>query len=220
MQRLLRPFTGTGSVFFPVGLPPHGTCEHATPECLASCYVIDRSDFDEETRIPECDKRETYRLMTTESVSDIVDRLLLDLAGLQTHILSWFGSGDCLDTDVLRISNIIDAIPKRIVQMGFTRNRDLWELHKGVFALTIEKKGDATDSAAMYAIPNYAKETSVMFSPYYRVRGGYCGPIVCQDQDRGHPELTHYINCKTCHRLGTGCFDRRGYYDRSKRIRH
>jgi hypothetical protein len=210
MDRLLRPFTGTGSVFFPIGPPPYGTCEYATTGCLEACYVNDRSDFDEETRIPECAKREMYHLMITESISDIVDRLLLDLAGLQTHILSWFGSGDCLEADVDRISSIIDAIPKHIVQMGFTRNQNLWELHKGIFALTIEKKEDAPDPIAMYAIPNYDKETSVMFSPHYTVRGGYCGPIVCQDQDRGHPELTHYINCKTCHRLSTGCFDRRG----------
>jgi len=209
MNIILRPFTGTGAVFFPTGPPPGGTCEFATEKCLKTCYVNDWSNFDEETRLPYCVKRETYRLIITESIDNIVDRMLIDLAGLQTNILSWFGSGDCLSRDVERISAIIQALPSRIVQMGFTRNQKLWERHKNVFALTIEKIEDAPDRVSMYAIPDYEKETSIMVSPRYEVRGGFCGPHLCMDRDRARPELTHYINCKTCHRLGTGCFDRR-----------
>jgi hypothetical protein len=145
----------------------------------------------------------------TEPINAVVDRMLIDLAGLQTRILSWFGSGDCLAKDVGRISAIIQALPPNITQMGFTRNRKLWELHKDVFALTIEKIEDAPDRVSMYAIPDYEKETSIMVSPRYEVRGGFCGPHLCVDRDRARPELSHYINCKTCHRLGTGCFDRR-----------
>jgi hypothetical protein len=93
--------------------------------------------------------------------------------------------------------------------MGFTRNRKLWELHKDIFALTIDDEADAPDPDAMYSIPNYEKETSTMFVPSYQVRGGLCGPMLCKDRDRSRTDLTHYINCKTCRRWKTGCFDRR-----------
>ena len=207
-MRLLKPFTGTGAVFFPEGLPPKGTCEFATPRCLRSCYVADRSDFDEETRISEEEKRRVYEVITSESAEVIRNVFLRDLDGLQTPILAWFGSGDCPAKDVDQISAIIQAMPTGVVQMGFTRNRVLWERHKAVFALSIEDPEEATDPSAMYAIPDYEKETSVMYVPAYQVRGGYCGPLVCEDRDRGRPDLTHYINCRTCHRLGAGCFDR------------
>jgi len=146
-----------------------------------------------------------------EPLEVVVRQMLIDLDGLQTHILSWFGSGDCLAKDTSHISAIIQTIPPHIVQMGFTRNQTLWRLHKDVFALTIEKESDAPDHYAMYSVPDYANETSVMFSPRYDVRGGFCGPHLCMDQERGRPELTHYINCKICHRLSMGCFDRRDY---------
>jgi hypothetical protein len=209
ISRLLRPFTGTGSVFFPVGLPPKGTCEFATPLCLKHCYVNDRSNFDEETRISYADKCQTYHLIMSKPIDMILERFLQDLIGLQTRILSWFGTGDCLTADTDRISTIVQAIPKTVIQMGFTRNQALWERHKDIFALSIEKEEDAPDSQAMYSIPDYEKETSVMYTPSYAVRGGHCGPILCRDSDRSRPELTHYINCKTCCRLQTGCFDRR-----------
>jgi hypothetical protein len=209
MLRLLKPFTGTGSVFFPIGLPPEGTCEFATPECLRHCYMTDEDDFDEETRVSPEEASRVYDAVLLRPISSIVDRFLLDLLGLQTPILHWFGSGDCLSKDVDRISAIIQAMPKSIVQMGFTRNRALWERHKDVFALTIERGDSHPDPDAMYAIPNYEKQTSVMVCPSHRVLGGFCGPLVCKDADRRRPELTHYINCKICHRRKLGCFDRR-----------
>jgi len=209
-MKLLRPFTGTGAIFFPVGRPPVGTCQFATDKCLATCYVNDPSDFDQETRVPTCVKQAVYRAVIDWHTWDLVRVFKRELDGLQTPILSWFGSGDCLEKDGDKISRIVEALKKAgVVQMSFTRNRDLWECHKDVFALTIEYEDEATDPTAMYSIPNYEKETSVMYCPSYEVRGGYCGPIVCQDKDRTRPELTHYINCRICHRLKMGCFDRR-----------
>lgn len=209
MFHLLRPFTGTGSIFFPVLPPPEGTCEFATSSCCKYCYVNDHSNFDEETRIPQEIKRQIYQLVMTLPIKVLWQWFLNDLEGLQTHILSWFGSGDCLTKDVDRISEIIEQAPSSIIQMGFTRNKKLWKRYKNIFALSIESEKDATDTEAMYSIPDYESETSVMYCPSYEVRGGFCGPIVCTDRDRNRKDLTHYINCKICYRLKTGCFDRR-----------
>jgi hypothetical protein len=207
--QLLRPFTGTGAVFFPIGKPPGGTCAFATDECLRACYMADPSGFDEETRITNTEKRSIYRDVVSSPIEVVRDAFLCDLYGLQTRILAWFGSGDCLMSDVDHISRLIESMPDSVVQMGFTRNRTLWERHKDVFSLSINSKEEASDPNAMYSIPDYEKETSVMYVPAYQVRGGHCGPILCKDHDRNRSELTHYINCKTCHRLHTGCFDRR-----------
>ena len=78
--------------------------------------------------------------------------------------------------------------------------------YKEIFALTIERKEDAKGNG-MYAIPNYEKETSVMYSPFYQVKGGLCGPTTCDDII--DEKLNHYINCRICMRIETGCFDRR-----------
>lgn len=210
-MKLLRPFTGTAAVFFPVGVPPVGTCEFASAICLKYCYAEDPNDrnFDEELRIPESEKWEIYEYFTQMSVDLVKAKILKDLDGLQTPILHWFGSGDCPMRDIDKISSIIKSVGKKASQMGFTRNVELWLRHKEVFALTIDSKEDVLDGYSMYSVPDYKNQTSVMYVPSYQVRGGYCGPITCRDIYRDKKELEHYINCRTCLRLRTGCFDRR-----------
>ena len=210
-MRLLRPFTGTGAVFFPVGIPPIGTCYFATPSCLHLCYAIDPDDanFDEDLRISEFAKGEIKSYFILKEVDIICAKIIENLDGLQTSILHWFGSGDCSLELVSKISSIIKFLPKDIIQMGFTRNKKLWKKHKDIFALTIETKEEAIDKDALYSIPNYKEQVSMMYSPLYQVRGGYCGPLICRDISRDRRDLEHYINCRTCLRLKTGCFDRR-----------
>jgi hypothetical protein len=208
-MKILRPFTGTGAVFFPVGLPPQGTCGFATESCSDMCYAIDPIDanFDEEVRISQEEKWTIYDYVMTAKKRTLVDRFLHELDGLQTPIFHWFGSGDCLPKDTERISELINLFRhNKVTQMGFTRNKKLWKEHKDVFALTIEEVVDATDEDALYSIPNYEAQVSVMYSPRYQVKGGFCGPITCKDING---KLEHYINCRTCLRLKTGCFDRR-----------
>ena len=210
-MKLLRPFTGTGAVFFPVGVPPEGTCHFATAGCLQSCYAVDPNDanFDEDLRVSQEDKAIIKNIFSDLHYSNICEVIIKDLNGLQTPILHWFGSGDCPPDMVEKVSSIIKALPKDVVQMGFTRNKKLWEAHKDIFSLSIETKEEATDENALYSIPNYKEQVSAMYSPRYQVRGGYCGPITCRDIRRDKKELEHYINCRTCLRLKTGCFDRR-----------
>ena len=209
---VLKPFTGTGAVFFPVGSPPLGTCAFSTPDCRHHCYMTEAEDkdFDEETRVSDEETRRIWSIINlSESIEAIRHIFLRDLEGLQTPILHWFASGDCLPDKVGRISRIIDAMPDHIIQMGFTRNKRLWTRYREIFVLTIEEEDYCLDSDALYSIPDYRAQTSVMFNPAYEVQGGFCGPHLCMDRDRGRPELTHYINCRTCHQLKTGCFDRR-----------
>lgn len=182
-MKILRPFTGTGAVFFPLGQPPEGTCEYATKKCENECYANGRKNpnFDEELRISEKEKKRIYKYFMTTSIRDICYEIFVELDGLQTPILHWFGSGDCLIKDIERISAIIKGVDKSIVQMGFTRNKELWNRHKDIFALTIESEKEATDDEGIYAIPNYENQTSIMYSPKYQIKGGYCGPLTCQD---------------------------------------
>jgi len=212
ITKFLRPFTGTGAIFFPVGHPPFGTCENATPDCYHYCYAVDKEDlnFDEELRISKVEKRAIYNYFVTTNNKKLKSRIIRELDGLQTPILHWFGTGDCLNKDLPKISKLIDVLRgENVIQMGFTRNKKLWELHKDVFALSIDSKKEATDPNAMYSIPDYKKQISVMYCPSYQVVGGYCGALTCRDKDKSRTNLEHYINCRTCLRMKTGCFDRR-----------
>ena len=210
-MKILRPFTGTGAVFFPIGIPPIGTCEFATHNCRKYCYASlpEYPDFDEELLVSEEDKREIYEVFCDLPVKWIVEEILRELDGLQTDILHWFGSGDCMTKDMPKILDIINALdesPAMITQMGFTRNVNLWEQRKDIFALTVESEEEINDRAGMFSVTDYVEGTSKMFCSQRPTRGGLCGPELCQD--RIEKKLTHFINCQTCRRLKTGCFDR------------
>lgn len=205
---LLRPFTGTGSIFFPIGLPPDGTCEFSTKECRKYCYAYNDSLFDFESHIPEKEKQRIYDyIIKWYFVKTVCDRIVEELEGLQSPILHWFGTGDCMEKDTDRISSIIESMPDHVVQMGFTRNTKLWERHKDIFVLTIENREDIGDRDGMFSVSNFAEGISVMATKDYNVRGGYCGPITCRDLIES--KLEHQINCQICHKLKIGCFDRR-----------
>ncbi len=208
-MNLLRPFTGTGAIFFPIGQPPNGTCEFSTEECRKYCYAISSSLFDYETSVSEEDKWDIYNFIINRPISDICEKIFQELSGLQTPILHWFGTGDCLTKDTDIISSIIDSISKYkedIVQMGFTRNVELWKRYKDIFALTVEGV-EKIEEEGIFSISDYKNEVSVIYSPSYKVKGGYCGPITCKDLV--DTKLEHQINCRVCCDLKMGCFDRR-----------
>jgi hypothetical protein len=158
--------------------------------------------------VSEAEKWAIYRYVMDRPAKEVCVKILEDLDGLQTPILHWFGTGDCMTQDIGRISEIIETLPKYVVQMGFTRNLALWQRHKDVFAFTVESRCEADRlGAGIFSIPDYEEEISVMYSPTYSVRGGWCGPITCRDFTEEH--LEHGINCQVCLKLYTGCFDRR-----------
>jgi len=206
--KILRPFTGTGAVFWPIGKPPVGTCEFATRQCEKYCYAAlpEWPDFDEEIRINEEEKHDIYQLFIHSPINWLFDEVLAELDGLQTNILHWFGSGDCPSKDVDRVIEIIDRMrPTRVTQMGFTRNVKLWEQAKDIFAFTVESQNSIDGRDGLFAVADYKNGTSIMYSGDKPTRGGYCGPELCQD--RIEEKLTHFINCQTCRRMKLGCFD-------------
>lgn len=211
--KILRPFTGTGAIFFPIGKPPDGTCEFATSSCIKSCYAAlpDWPDFDEQIRIPEDEKREIYKIFVEAPVWWLVKEIMHELDGLQTHILHWFGSGDCQTKDTQRIIEIIEKVGSQCgwteyTQMGFTRNVNLWEAKKDIFALTVETAEEIAGRDGMFSVPDYLNGTNKMYFNNLPTRGGLCGPELCHD--RVEESLTHFIDCQICRRLKMGCFDR------------
>lgn len=208
-MKILRPFTGTGCVFFPIGKPPSGTCEFATHKCIKHCYATGTKyhNYDVEILILEPEKWKIYDQFMTRDIRWIKNEIIRELDGLQTPILHWFGSGDVLTKDMDRISRIIKYIGNDVEQFGFTRNIEFWKRHKNIFALTVESVADAKrlDKNGFFSIPNYRKQETVMFCPSSQVRGGYCGPLSCDDKEDS--SLNHYINCRACRMLKTGCFD-------------
>ncbi len=205
-MKILRPFTGTGGIFFPIGLPPKGTCQFSTEICRKMCYATETSLFDFETFVPEEDKWQIYNYFIKQPVTRICNEILHELDGLQTPILHWFGTGDCQTKDIDRICLIIDNLPKHLVQMGFTRNKKLWRKYKKIFALTVESMDEIGSQEGMFSVPNYKEGISVMYSPDYAIRGGYCGPITCRDLIDS--DLEHFVNCQVCRHIKAGCFDR------------
>ncbi len=209
-MKIIRPFTGIGSIFFPIGPPPRGTCENATRKCLDECYAAMHKypDFDEDVRIPDSEKEEIYRIFMTKDIPDLCKQIKSELDGLQTDILNWFGSGDCLQKDESRVCKIIEELKKHsITQMGFTRNERLWNKYKKIFAFTVEDPNEIGNRKGLFAVPDYDNQTSIMYRDNQPTKGGHCGPIICQD--KFDATLDHYINCRTCQRLKVGCFYKR-----------
>jgi len=206
-MKILKPFTSTGGIFFPIGRPPRGTCEFSTKMCRKYCYAENYSHFDFETNISQEEKWKVYNFIINERISTVVEKFKQDLDGLQTPILHWFGTGDCMTKDLDRISILIESIPGYIVQMGFTRNIKLWERHKDIMALSIEDLSFAEGKDGLFSKPDYIEGTSQMYSSKYQVRGGFCGPFACKDLVDS--SLAHFVNCQVCRKLKVGCFDRR-----------
>jgi len=210
-MKIIRPFTGAGGIFFPIGEPPEGTCEFATDKCKKFCYIKENPnpDFDEEIIISFDDTLLIYDYFMNAPLLDLCDRIEKELDGLQTNILHWFGSGDCQIKDIERILKIIDhlRLSKNIVQMGFTRNETIWMNNKDIFVLTVDDKQDIKGRIGRFSIPKYEEQISVIYSSDHIVKGGFCGPTTCRDQHK--EELEHYINCATCRRMKVGCFSRR-----------
>lgn len=207
-MKLLRPFTGTGSIFWPIGPPPRGTCEFASVSCRKFCYagLPEWPDWDEEIRVPEVEKRDIYKTMMATPIRLLKEFILSDLDGLQTDILAWFASGDCPTKDIPRVIEIIEALDGTCTQMGFTRNETLWRARKDIFALSIETPSQIAGREGLFSVSDYAKGTSFMYRDGEPTRGGRCGPDLCSD--KSDMSLSHFINCKTCRRLHAGCFDR------------
>ena len=151
------------------------------------------------------EKWDIYRYIIKTDVTEICDKIVRNLDGLQTNILHWFGSGDCETKLISKIALIIDHIPVNVIQMGFTKNPKLWRRYPHIFALSVEKIEDIKSKTGLFSISNYKEGVSVMYSPTHKIKGGVCGDT-CRDAT--DTTLEHHVNCKLCCKLKLGCFDR------------
>ena len=205
-MKILRPFTGTGAVFWPIGPPPLGTCEFHSDVCKKYCYAAVQQfpDFDEQLLVDEHDKQKIHREFITKPTQPLVRKIMQELDGLQTNILHWFGTGDCPTKNVDKVCDIISSMSPAITQMGFTRNEELWQTYPNIFALSLDNYDEIQNRKGLFSVADYQNGTSRMYRDNIPTRGGLCGPELCTDIYDG--QLTHFINCSTCYRLGTGCF--------------
>jgi hypothetical protein len=207
-MKILRPIGGAAGVFFPIGkVSENGTCENATKECLKFCCAKWGYDHDDEYRVSPKDKQEIYNAFIGRSYFDICDTILKEMEGLQTNILTWFVSGDCMKKDIPRLSKIIRMLSEHsdIYQNGFSKNADLFykiqELERVHIVHTIDsKKSIGLGAAKIFAVCDYDHGITNLYTKECIYAGG-CGPSEYKIKN-----LTIASNCKTCLRLKKGCF--------------
>ena len=201
-MKLLRPYAGTGAIFFPEGsLEKGGTCEFATEICLKECSAVANFGIFEEYHISKRDKKSILKFIQQESLSSIAAQILKDLDGLQTTILYWFATGDCMSNNTDKIDDIICLFNAfdDIQQIGFTRNQNLWSEFYNQLCLTIDKSEHKISRAGHYAIPNYkTKEIEIVINE--RISYGCGGGVTKKNK------FLHEANCKICLRKKVGCF--------------
>ena len=207
-MKILRPIGGAAGVFFPIGkVSKNGTCENATKECLKFCCALWGYDHDEEYRVSPKDKREIYILFIGLPIFELCNKILEEMKELQTSILSWFASGDCMKKDIARISSIMKLLSENsdIIQNGFSKNRELFSeiqyLEKVHMVHTVKSKSEiGSSSAKIYAISEYDHGDTKLYTRECTYAGS-CGSSTYTIKN-----LTITNNCKTCLRLKKGCF--------------
>jgi len=240
-RALIHHFSGVGAIFFPVGkLDEGGTCEFATDTCLCQCAAFKNAT--ENNKIPYEKKEAAYKFITTKKYNDVVVEILKELHAINSRILYWNASGDCPDANTKRVSHLVEILSEcGIVQMGFTRNFDLWnnvrELSNVHMVLTVESFNDVPDDwkdigeENIFAYPDYKTGETVLFlydweyrEPRYEYR---CGTLSTGGQPtrcKGHgsyvfKEIETHSRCDICYEKKLGCFKPKGkkkttYYPR------
>lgn len=227
-MKILIPISGAAGIFFPIGKPPKGTCEFSTKFCLKYCTALKDKPYDEEYRVLESLKRKIYKFFITEKPLIICAMIIQEMSELRTEILHWFVSGDCLPKDQGKILSIIKFLDEgsNIVQLGFTRNEDLWheiphDLPRINFILTCEKVSDIPldRDRMIYAVPEPDSDLTDLYITKQKeiVRYGGCGgtyidyenyPQKMTALDIIHDKRKNIspTNCSRCYRLKQGCF--------------
>ena len=108
------------AIFFPIGPPEKGgTCAYLTDHCLQYCPA-------QETNKHEIRALKFFK-ENTEDV--IVEKILEDMCFYNLMHLYWWPWGDCLPELTDKIANIMQKLSVvGILQNGYTRNLELWEL--------------------------------------------------------------------------------------------
>uniref|UniRef100_A0A6H2A309 Uncharacterized protein n=2 Tax=viral metagenome TaxID=1070528 RepID=A0A6H2A309_9ZZZZ len=211
---------GVAGIFFPIGRPSRGgTCEHSSDICQEKCYALDK-DYDETMNITESEKKEIYKYFIEQTVFQVCNEIIKEMGELQTKILSWFVSGDCLDKDIDKICRIMKVLTEEcVIQNGFTRNKELYDKVQSEnimkhLILTVESKNaedapyDAHDyPKGLWAIPDYDSGVVKLYLGKWgsKTEQGSCGFNEVTGNFEGK-EITIASNCLGCYNKGIGCF--------------
>ncbi len=124
---LLHPINGAMGLFL-----PFETCENASKLCKLYCYQQTQS------YPTKAEKIKTLRLLLNIPPEIIANRLFDELNG---EILHWFVSGDCWHSTMTVFWDVIYRLDNMgCKQLGFTRNKKLWENVPDIFILSLDSK--------------------------------------------------------------------------------
>ena len=183
------------SIFFPSGkIKDGGSCCFATPKCLKYC----------ESSKNNKKERDIFKYITERDNLEVFNKILDELKN--DKFLFWFASGDCPPKYTTKIAALIKALSKRdVVQLGFTRNKELWKSLSKVdecyIVLTTEKRKDieALRKGRVIAIPNYEYGKVDLYKN--QLHGGGCGASWYEFED-----IICENDCRECHHNSRGCF--------------
>lgn len=219
-MNILRPSNNyVAGIFFPIGEPRFGgTCQYASERCLKECYALNKH-YDVTVDIPEDDKREIYKFIVKESTLTVCNTIIKEMEGLQAKILTWFCSGDCPDSDIERIYQVMLLLNEQgVIQNGFTRNTQLYGriIDDGIIKhiiLTVESQSvdDAPEDEypmGIWAIPDYDKGIIKLYhgTLAHREDIGNCGWHQVRETKFKGKEIVIATNCYGCYKKGIGCF--------------
>jgi len=194
----------TAYISFPAGLPKDGgTCEFATTICLKECPQ-------ERNKLLLA----TLKFFEIHNPEYIVKIIKEQVAELECKVLYWFWSGDCPTRLTTKINQIQKYLGDAgIIQMGFTRNIELWELSQQIpnmrFVLTVESE-EAAESFAergkVVGVPDYKKETVRIYleGTCYAICGD--GWIGCGSWWIETAANVFQAYCAQCYENLRGCF--------------
>lgn len=205
-MNILFSFSGVACVSFPVGKPPYGTCEFASKRCLAECAAFKNAT--PETIVGYEPKQSAFEFIYKKPLFIVCAKIIEELKEMDTEILYWFGSGDCMRAVGPRISDIMKYLShEHIIQCGFTRNKELWKRASNIenvhLCLTIENREEAEKirGEGLVGVPDFDSECGVELL-YKTWHGGACGTSYYTT----HDGIQYEANCKLCYKGQRGCF--------------
>lgn len=218
-MKILRKISGGAGIFFPIGLPPEGTCKFATETCLVRCIALKDKDKEDnkELKVPQYIKKSIYNFFITKSTMEVCFKIVEEMGKMEVNILHWFMSGDCLPDDEEKLVSIIGMLHEntKIVQIGFTRNINFWNTinHKSNIILTCETEYSIhtrDNYGKLFGVPNYengAVELYIVNKSKGATRYGQCGTKFIDYNYHGtRIKDNQPVNCAQCLKLKQGCF--------------
>jgi hypothetical protein len=226
-MRILRPcHAKVAGIFFPIGKPSEGgTCQYASSKCVNYCYAVRDKEYDVTLDIPQSEKAEILNFFVDNPTISVCSEIIKELDGLQSPILSWFASGDCLDEHADKLFKIMLLLQEEgVIQNGFTRNKNFYQkilssskVNTDILRIifTIESKGKMYEQSCsesypkwIYGVPNYKTGMVKLYHAtlgYSRSYGG-CGFNRVVTKNFEGKEIEIATNCWGCFSKKIGCF--------------